>query len=54
VQVFPWTPVTVAGTGTAFDTTYQISRISRSFDVRGFQMNLSCRTMPAQNTVKLA
>lgn len=54
VQVFPWTPVTVRGTGTPFDTTYQVSKISRTFDTRGFLMNLSCRTMPAQSTVKLA
>jgi hypothetical protein len=53
VQVYPWTPVSVEGTGTSFDTTYQISTISRSFDARGFLMNISCRTTPAQTTVVL-
>jgi phage protein D len=54
VQVFPWTPVTVQGTGTGFDTTYQVSKICRTFDKRGFMMNMSCRTAPSQQTVTLS
>ncbi len=53
VLVYPWTPVAVTGTGTMFDTTYQISTISRRFDKNGFFMNLNCRTTPAQETVTL-
>lgn len=52
--LYPWTPVTVSGTNTIFDTTYQISKITRSFDTRGFTMTMSCRTEPSEKTVKLS
>lgn len=54
ITTFPWTPVNVRGTGTLFDTDYQLAKISRSFDTRGFTMTMSCRTTPAQETVNLA
>lgn len=54
VVTFPWTPIAVSGTGTDFDTTYNIARISRSFDVRGFTMNISARTAPSAQEVTLS
>lgn len=52
--VYPWTPLTVRGTGTPFDTTYELARIQRTFDTRGFQMKVDGRTVPAQQTVTLS
>lgn len=52
--VYPWTPLIVRGTGTVFDTTYEISRIQRSFDTRGFQMRVEGRTVPEEQTVTLS
>ena len=54
LATFPWTPVTLAGTGTPFDTTYRIARIGRSFDARGYTMTISARTAPNQEEVKLS
>ena len=54
LATFPWTPVTVSGTGTAFDTAYQIARIGRSFDARGYCMTISARTAPNEQEVKLS
>jgi hypothetical protein len=51
--LFPWTPVKVGGTGTLFDTTYSVVKISRSFDSRGYTMTMSCQTDPAAETVQL-
>lgn len=54
VLVYPWTPVAVQGTGTPFDVTYEIARIQRTFDTRGFQMRVEGRTVPAEQTVTLS
>lgn len=54
VLIYPWTPIEVRGTGTIFDATYQAARIRRSFDTRGFKMDLHCKTVPAQETVTLS
>jgi hypothetical protein len=51
---FPWTPIAVSGTGTPFDTTYQIAHISRTFDRRGFLQTISARTAPPPQEVKLS
>jgi len=51
---FPWTPVVVGGTNTDFDTTYQLARISRTFDRRGYLMTMSARTAPTQQAVTLS
>lgn len=51
---FPWTPLNVSGTGTPFDTTYQIAHISRTFDRRGFLQTISARTSPGPQEVKLS
>ncbi len=54
LATFPWTPVTVEGTGTDFDATYRIARISRTFDRNGYSMSISARTAPNTVEVKLS
>ena len=50
---FPWTPLQVTGTGTPFDTTYQIARITRTFDTRGYLQTIDARTTPPGTTIEL-
>lgn len=50
---FPWTPLQVTGTGTPFDTTYQIARITRTFDTRGYLQTVDARTVPPGTTIEL-
>jgi hypothetical protein len=52
--LYPWTPLTVQGTGTPFDVTYEVARIQRTFDAQGFQMKVDGRTVPAQQTIELS
>ena len=50
---FPWTPLQVTGTGTPFDTTYKIARITRTFDTRGYLQTIDARTVPPGTTIEL-
>jgi hypothetical protein len=52
--LFPWTPVVVSGTGTLLDDTYQIAKVSRSFDSSGYKMTLSCQTGSSEKKVKIS
>lgn len=51
--LFPWTPVVVSGTGTLLDDTYQIAKVSRTFDSSGYKMTLSCQTGSSEKKVKI-
>jgi hypothetical protein len=51
--LFPWTPVIVSGTGTLLDDTYQIAKVSRTFDSSGYRMTLSCQTGSSKKEVKI-
>ncbi|HQT27467.1 MAG TPA: hypothetical protein PLK99_12870, partial [Burkholderiales bacterium] len=52
--IFPWTQLQVEGTGTMFDTTYNVARIVRWFDRRGFGMRAVGKTAPLTQTVSLS
>jgi len=52
--IFPWTQLQVDGTGTMFDTTYNVARIVRWFDRRGFGMRVVGKTAPLTQTVSLS
>lgn len=54
--LYPWTPFEVKGTGTPFDATYKISRITRSFNPAAgtFDVQISAKTEPAQQTIEMS